>query len=81
MNYLTPVSRRRNTRAFIAAFIAYVMLAGQVAPLALAARGPAPLPTSKSEAATPVPSTDALVSAAPVPQPLVFAPVITATKT
>lgn len=79
MNHLTPISRRRNTRAFIATIISYVMLAGQVAPLALAARGPAPRPAPKSAAATP--ATAAPVAAAPVPQPLVFAPIITATKT
>jgi hypothetical protein len=79
MNYLTPVSRRRNARAFIAAFITYVMLAGQVAPLALAARAPSSKPVSQPVVAETTPAAPANL-AAPVPQPLFFAPGITATK-
>ena len=44
MNYRTSFLSRRNLRAYIAAFISYLMLVGQVAPLALAAGGPAMRP-------------------------------------
>src|SRR2546423_11019657 len=85
MNQLTQAPHRRNLRAFIAALITYVMLVGQMAPLALAAspaRAVLPsesaLPTSVSFSQRPVP--------APLPPgggvPLVVpTPIIAATKT
>ena len=78
MNHLTPVLRRRNLRVFISAFITYIMLAGQVAPLALAASAPNARRAQASGEAAPAPPT--IVSYAPIPQPLVAAPNITATK-
>ncbi|HEX8353034.1 MAG TPA: cadherin-like domain-containing protein, partial [Pyrinomonadaceae bacterium] len=56
MNHRTSILRRRDLRAYVAAFISYIMLAGQVAPLALAAAprhvpAPAAAPASSSKAA------------------------------
>ncbi|HEX8723304.1 MAG TPA: hypothetical protein VF736_21985 [Pyrinomonadaceae bacterium] len=88
MNY--PFSlRRRNTRALVASFIAYVMLAGQLMPAALAAAPrPAALRAPAREAAAPAPESRAEAPAAPAPaaaaaapRPLAFAlPGLTATK-
>ncbi|MCA1593451.1 MAG: cadherin-like domain-containing protein [Acidobacteria bacterium] len=76
MNHLSHFPRRRNVRAFTAAFISYVMLVGQVTPLALAVHGPSPRPASKSEAGA-----TATIQSAAVPQPLAaVGPIITATK-
>jgi hypothetical protein len=76
MNHPINFPRRRNVRAFVAAFISYLMLAGQVAPLALAARGSSPRPAPKSETTATQPE-----SLRAAPAPLVFAaPIITATK-
>jgi hypothetical protein len=76
MNASTSILCRRNLRAYFAAFITYVMLAGQVAPLALAA-SPAPRPAAAPKAAhAPAPH----LNAAPQPAPLFAAPNITATK-
>ena len=75
MNQRNSFVRRRSLRAYAAAFISYVMLAGQVAPLALAA---APKPAAPATASPTAPKT---LSAAPMPAPMpVFAPGITATK-
>ncbi|MDT5269850.1 MAG: trimeric autotransporter adhesin [Acidobacteriota bacterium] len=72
MNYRTSIIGRRSLRAYAAAFISYLMLVGQVAPLALGA-GPRALPVARPASAP--------MSAAPQPAPVVFAaPVITATK-
>ncbi|MDT5157790.1 MAG: hypothetical protein QOH51_2147 [Acidobacteriota bacterium] len=77
MHHLTLIPRRRNIRAFIAAFISYLMLVGQIAPLALAAHAPVPGPVQASG----TPATTMTLAAQPAPAPL-FAtgPVITATK-
>src|SRR5205085_3760785 len=84
MNHLTQVPRRRNLRAFVAALITYVMLAGQMAPLALAA-SPARVAPPPSESAPP---TSVSITQRPVPAPLppggggtqAGSPTITATK-
>jgi hypothetical protein len=69
---------RRNLRAYAAAFISYVILAGQFAPLALAA---APKRAAAPPAPASAPATAAPLSAAPMPAPMpFFAPAITATK-
>jgi hypothetical protein len=74
MNYGTSILGRRNVRAYAAAFVSYLLLAGQVAPLALGA-APRPLPAAAATTAT------APAKAAPQPAPVVFAaPVIVATK-
>ena len=74
MNHLTEVLCRRNLRAYISAFITYLMLAGQAAPIALAARPRAAAPP-RTEARVP-----AAPAARPAPAPLFAAPNITATK-
>jgi VCBS repeat-containing protein len=72
MKVVTPIRSRRNLRTFVAALLTYLMLAGQVAPLALAAARPnsaaPPTATAKSEAPAP-PSSEAPV-AQPAPAPL-----------
>ncbi|MET0625168.1 MAG: Ig-like domain-containing protein, partial [Pyrinomonadaceae bacterium] len=86
MNHRTSILRRRALRAYAAAFISYLMLAGQVAPLALGAAAPRaarPRPAAETAATTTTsPVKDAApLAAAPMPAPLpFFAPVITATK-
>src|SRR5436309_2892597 len=87
MNQLTQVPHRSNLRAFVAAPITYVMLAGQMAPLALAAspsRGTRAVPPSES-----APPTSVSFSQRPVPGALPPGgggtqvgptPIITATK-
>ena len=76
MNHRTSILSRRSLRAYAAAFISYVMLAGQLAPLALAAAPKAP-----ARLAAASPATAAPLAAAPMPAPMpVFAPGITATK-
>ena len=75
MNHPTQVLCRRNVRAYISAIITYLMLVGQVAPLALAASGPAPRPAPKSETTATQPE-----SLRAAPAPLFAAPAITATK-
>ena len=81
MNRLTQVLRRRNVRTYISAFVTYMMLAGQVAPLALASARGAAQPAVRAKAAPTAPA--APTSAAqPKPAPLAFAgPNIVATKT
>src|SRR5437764_871680 len=83
MNHLTQVPRRRNLRAFVAALITYVMLAGQVAPLALAA-SPARVATPSESAPPTSVSFSQRPAPAPLPPggggPLVGSPTITATK-
>jgi hypothetical protein len=82
MNHLTQVLGRRNIRAYISAIIAYLMIAGQIAPLALSASPLAARPAQTRGAGSPPPS------AATAPQPVTFdggginaiGPVITATK-
>ncbi|HEX7317142.1 MAG TPA: Calx-beta domain-containing protein [Pyrinomonadaceae bacterium] len=75
MNHRTSILSRRNLRAYAAAFISYVMLAGQFAPLALAA-GPKSPARPAAESSAPAPR-----AAAPMPAPMpFFAPAITATK-
>ncbi len=77
MNQRTSIVRRRSLRAYAAAFISYVMLVGQVAPLALAAAPKPSVPATAATAAT----APAPLKAAPMPAPMpVFAPAITATK-
>ncbi|MCA1618797.1 MAG: cadherin-like domain-containing protein, partial [Acidobacteria bacterium] len=87
MNHRTSLLCRRNLRAYAAAFISYLMLAGQVAPLALAAAAPraAAAPVSAATSAPrPAPASEAVApanAARPEPAPLpFFAPTITATK-
>src|ERR1044072_4486338 len=71
----TSILCRRSLRAYFAAFITNVMLAGQVAPLALAA--PRHTPPARSAAIPSAPPS----KAAPRTAPIVFAaPNITATK-
>ena len=78
MNHRTSTLSRRNLRAYAAAFISYVMLAGQFAPLASAA---APRPTARAAAETSAAAPAAPRAAAPMAAPMpVFAPGITATK-
>ena len=79
MNHRTSILCRRNLRAYAAAFITYLMLAGQVAPLALGAAAPrAAAPASAANASAP---RTAPAAALPAPAPLpFFAPGITATK-
>lgn len=83
MNYLTQALGRRNVRAITSAIISYIMLAGQAAPLALAAAAPprttrpvAAVPASPAPAGAAAPSN----AAAPRPAPLVFAAGLSATK-
>src|SRR2546423_6298599 len=85
MNPLPRFPRRSNLRAFVAALITYVMLAGQVAPLALAASPSRAVPLPES-----APPTSVSFSQRAVPAPLppggggtqvVGTPTITATKT
>lgn len=72
MNHGTSIIYRRSLRAYAAAIISYVLLVGQVAPLALAA--------APKSAVAPT-STAAPLSAAPAAAPMpLFAPGITATK-
>jgi hypothetical protein len=75
MNHLNHFPGRRNIRALVSAFISYLMLVGQIAPLALGATAPA------TRTAQPAPATTMTLAAQPAPAPL-FAtgPVITATK-
>src|SRR3954469_11942226 len=73
MNQLTKVLCRRNIRASISAFITYLMLVGQAAPLALAAA-----PHAQHPAPTSAPARR--LNTAPQPVPLFAAPNITATK-
>jgi hypothetical protein len=75
MNHRTSTTSSRNLRAYCAAFISYVLLAGQLAPLAMAApRAPRPAPAS-------APASAPRLKAAPQPAPRLFAaPNITATK-
>jgi hypothetical protein len=86
MNHRTSILCRRNLRAYAAAFISYLMLAGQIAPLALGAAAPraaaAPAALSAAPRTRPAAETVAPASAAlPAPAPLpFFAPGITATK-
>src|SRR5205085_11981285 len=85
MNHLTQVPRRSNLRAFVAALITYVMLAGQMAPLALAASPSRAVPSSESAPPTSVsfsqrPAPSALPPGGGVPN-VGPVPVITATKT
>src|SRR5947209_18550024 len=86
MIHPTQVPSRHNFRAFIAAIITYVMLAGHIAPLALAAS-----PSSGARAATAsesAPPSSISFSQRPAPAPLppggggplVGSPTITATK-
>ena len=75
MYHRTSILCRRSLRGYFAAFITYVMLAGQVAPVALAAPRRTP-PARSATAPSTTPS-----KAAPRPAPIVFAaPNITATK-
>src|ERR1700749_3424642 len=76
MNHFTEILCRRNLRAYISAFITYLMIAGQAAPLALAASPPASAPprTEARVPATPAPA------ARTAPAPFFAAPNITATK-
>jgi hypothetical protein len=75
MNYPITFNGRRNVRAFISAIISYLMLAGQVAPVALAAGAAPPRPAQRAEAAAPSTS-----NFAPAPVTLAVGPIITATK-
>ncbi|MDT7809010.1 MAG: hypothetical protein QOJ70_2823 [Acidobacteriota bacterium] len=79
MNHVTPFPRRRNVRAFVSAIISYMMLAGQIAPLALGANALTARTTRGSN--TPAVTTTTTRAAMPAPAPL-FAtgPVITTTK-
>ena len=79
MNHRTSILCRRNLRAYFAAFITYVMLAGQVAPLALAAARTSSPAHSAAPASAP-PSSERPSKAAPRPAPVFAAPNITATK-
>jgi hypothetical protein len=76
MNQLTNVLCRRNVRAYISAFITYLMLAGQAAPLAFAA-GPRAAAAPPARSAAPAKAVNAARRA---PAPLFAAPNITATK-
>src|SRR2546423_3424293 len=79
MNHLTQIPRRRNLRAFVAALITYIMLAGQMAPLALAASPSRALPSSDGFAQRrSVPAPLPPGSGVPLVGPT---PIITATKT
>ncbi|HEX8501244.1 MAG TPA: Ig-like domain-containing protein [Pyrinomonadaceae bacterium] len=83
MSHRTSILRRRNLRAYAAALISYLMLAGQVAPLALGAAAPrAALPRPAAEAGSPAPAAPASAAPASLPAPAAFAvgPVVTATK-
>ena len=86
MNHRTSILCRRSLRAYAAAFISYLMLAGQLAPLALGAAAP-----RAASAARPEPVAEAVVnsaapvappapSALPAPAAILLAPGITATK-
>ena len=55
MNYRTSILSRRNLRAYFAALITYVMLAGQLAPFALAAARTSPPARSAAPASAPLP--------------------------
>jgi hypothetical protein len=79
MNHRTSILCRHNLRAYFAAFITYVMLAGQVAPLALAAAR-TPSPARPAAPASAPPSLARSSKAAPRPAPFFAAPNITATK-
>ncbi|MDQ3743497.1 MAG: cadherin-like domain-containing protein, partial [Acidobacteriota bacterium] len=78
MKVVTPIRSRRNLRTFVAALLSYLMLAGQVAPLALAAARPnsaaPPTVTAKSTATAkseaPAPPSGEAPAAQPAPAPL-----------
>ncbi|MFL6256369.1 MAG: beta strand repeat-containing protein, partial [Pyrinomonadaceae bacterium] len=74
MNHGTSILCRRSLRAYAAAFISYVLLVGQCAPLALAAAPKSATPSAPTSTAAPL---SAAPAAAPMP---LFAPGITATK-
>jgi Bacterial Ig domain/Calx-beta domain len=77
MSYRTSVLSRRNLRAYIAAFISYLMLAGQAAPLALASA-----PTAARSGRAAESGLTPAGEARRAPAPLVLAgPTIVATKT
>ncbi|MBV9928792.1 MAG: cadherin-like domain-containing protein [Acidobacteria bacterium] len=76
MNHRTSILSRHNLRAYVAAFVTYVMLAAQFAPLAAAA---APRPAAPAQATPAAPAAPLRAAPAPAPAPL-FAPVISATK-
>jgi hypothetical protein len=81
MNHRTSLLRRRYLRGYVAIIISYLMLVGQVAPLALAANGPAARPAPRSAGNAGSAATRATKAAA-APAPLApLAPAITATKT
>ncbi|HYY95921.1 MAG TPA: Ig-like domain-containing protein, partial [Pyrinomonadaceae bacterium] len=84
MKVVSPIRSRRNLRTFVAALLSYLMLAGQVAPLALAAARPnsaAPptiaksTATAKSEA--PAPPSGEAPAAQPAPAPLAAPALVT----
>src|ERR1700730_2022661 len=85
MKHNSPNSNSRNVRTLIASLLSYVLLAGQLTPLVLATNGSlhnAPTTRKASELKPIVQGAPAEPSnMAPVPVPLVFAPIITATKT
>src|ERR1043165_2166006 len=84
MKVVTPIRSRRNLRTFVAALLSYLMLAGQVAPLALAAARPnsaaPPTVTAKSTATTkskaPAPPSGEAPAAQPAPAPLAAPPLV-----
>ncbi|HEX3558934.1 MAG TPA: Ig-like domain-containing protein, partial [Pyrinomonadaceae bacterium] len=81
MKAVTPFRRRRNFRTFAAAFLSYLMLVGQVAPLALAAARPNSAAPPKVEAKVAAGGGETQRAAA-APAPVAFtAPNITATMT
>jgi hypothetical protein len=69
MKHPIPAFTRRHTRTFIASMLSYLLLAGQIAPLALGAARPAAQPSSRPQAEVTGDSAKAL-AAAPVPAPL-----------
>src|SRR5215207_869326 len=82
MKHYTRSFTRRNVRAYFASLLSYLLLAGQMTPLVLAAKAPAPRvapPTDFArESAGEVPPWQA--AAAPAPLAAAAAPIISATK-
>ena len=86
MKYHTPSFTRRNVRAFSAGLLSYLLLAGQLTPLALGATSPTPRvppPTDVArESAGEAPPLRAAAAPAPLAAaPAAAAPIISATKT
>src|SRR3954468_13113805 len=70
MKHFTQTPGRRNTRVFIATLLSYLMLVGQVTPLALASNNSVRLVAPAAKAEAPAPGEVQETRAAPKPAPL-----------